>query len=80
MRFETECGGEAEEVMRRWQRCLVVSALLFVGCGGAATPELQLVEDAAEAIGSLRALRETTTLVIDGQGRTYRLGQNKSPR
>ena len=66
--------------MRSWQRCLVVSSVLFVGCGGAATPELQLVEDAAEAIGSLRALRETTTLVIDGQGRTYRLGQNKSPR
>lgn len=66
--------------MRRWQRCLFVSSLLFVGCGGAATPELQLVEDAAEAIGSLRAVRETTTLVIEGQGRTYRLGQNKSPR
>ena len=66
--------------MRRWQRCLVVSSVLFVGCGGAATPELQLVEDSAEAIGSLRALRETTTLVIDGQGRTYRLGQNTSPR
>ena len=66
--------------MRRWQRCLVVSSTLFVGCGGAATPELQLVEDAAEAIGSLRGVRETTTLVIAGQGRTYRLGQNKSPR
>ena len=66
--------------MRRWQRCVVVSAVLFVGCGGAATPELQLVEDAAEAIGSLRALGETTTLVIEGQGRTYRIGQNKSPR
>jgi len=50
LRFETECGGEAEEVMRRWQRCLVVSSLLFVGCGGAATPELQLVEDAAERV------------------------------
>jgi glyoxylase-like metal-dependent hydrolase (beta-lactamase superfamily II) len=66
--------------MRRWQRCVIVSSALFVGCGGAATPELQLVEDAAEAIGSLRALRETTTLVIDGQGRTYRFGQNTSPR
>ena len=66
--------------MRRWQRCLVVSSTLFIGCGGAATPELQLVEDAAEAIGSLRAVRDTTTLVIEGQGRTYRLGQNKSPR
>ena len=66
--------------MRSWPRCAIVSSALFVGCGGAATPELQLVQDAAEAIGSLRALRETTTLAIDGQGRTYRLGQNKSPR
>ena len=66
--------------MRRWQRCLVVSSVLFVGCGGAATPELQLVEDTAEAMGSLRAVRETTTMVLVGQGRTYRLGQNKSPR
>ena len=65
--------------MRRWQRCLVVSFVLFVGCGGAATPELLLVEDTAEALGSLRAVRETTTLVLEGQGRTYRLGQNKSP-
>ncbi len=66
--------------MRKWQRCLVVSSVLFVGCGGAATPELQLVEDTAVAMGSLRAVRETTTLVLEGQGRTYRLGQNKSPR
>ena len=66
--------------MRRLQRCLVVSSVLFVGCGGAATPELQLVEATAEALGSLRVVRETTTLVLEGQGRTYRLGQNKSPR
>ncbi len=66
--------------MRKWQRCLVVSSVLFVGCGGAATPELQLVEDTAEAMGGLRAVRETTTLVLEGQGQTYRLGQNKSPR
>ena len=66
--------------MRRWQRCLVVSSVLVVGCGGAATPELQLVEDTAEAMGGLRAVRETTTLVLEGQGQTYRLGQNKSPR
>ena len=66
--------------MRRWQRCLIVSSALFVGCGGAATPELQLVEDAAEAMGGLRAVRETTMLVSEGHGRTYRLGQNKGPR
>ena len=57
-----------------------MSSVLFVGCGGAATPELQLVEDTAVAMGSLRAVRETTTLVLEGQGRTYRLGQNTSPR
>ncbi len=66
--------------MRGWQRCLIVSSALFVGCGGAATPALQLVEDAAEAMGNLRAVSETTTLVNEGQGRTHRLGQNKSPR
>ena len=66
--------------MRRWQRRLIVSCVLFVGCGGAATPELQLVEDAAEAMGSLRAVSETTAVVIEGQGRTYRLGQNMRPQ
>ena len=65
--------------MRRWQRCLVVSSVLFVGCGGAATPELQLIEDTAESMGSLRAVREMATLVIEGEGRTFRLGQNMSP-
>jgi len=67
--------------MKRWQRRLVVMCVLFVGCGGAATPELQLVEDAAEAMGSLRAVRETTGVVMEGQGqgRTYRLGQNLRP-
>ena len=66
--------------MRRWQRCLIVSSVLFVGCGGAATPELQVIEDTAEAMGSLRALSGTATLVTEGQGRVWRLGQNKGPR
>lgn len=66
--------------MRRWQLCLMVSSMLFVGCGGAATPELQLVEEAAEAMGSLRAVRETTSLALEGAGRVYRLGQNERPQ
>ena len=65
--------------MRRWQHCLVVSSVLFVGCGGAATPELQLIEDTAEAMGSLRAVRQMATLVLEGEGQTFRLGQNMSP-
>jgi len=65
--------------MGRWRCCLVLSAALFVGCGAASTPELQLIEDAAEAMGSLRAVGETATLVIEGEGRTYRFGQNETP-
>ena len=67
--------------MKRWLHRLIVSCVLFVfvGCG-AATPELQLLEDAAEAMGSLRAVSETTGVVIEGSGRTYRLGQNATPR
>ena len=64
--------------MERWRSCLVVSCVLFVGCG-AATPELQLIEDAAEAMGSLRAVSNSTGMTVEGQGRTYRLGQNSRP-
>lgn len=64
----------------RWKHRLIVSSVvLFVGCG-AATPELQLLEDAAEALGGLRAVSETAGMVIEGSGRTYRLGQNVTPR
>ena len=65
--------------MRMWSRRVVVLCALLAGCGGAATPELQLIEDAAEALGSLRAVNEVTGLVLEGQGQTYRLGQNSRP-
>ena len=66
-------------MMKRWEHRLIASCVLFVGCG-AATPELQLLEDAAEAMGGLRAVSETTGMVLEGSGRTYRLGQNMAPR
>ena len=66
--------------MKRWEHRLIVSSVvLFVGCG-ASTPELQLLEDAAEALGGARAVSETTGMVLEGSGRTYRLGQNTTPR
>ena len=66
--------------MKTWKHRLIVSSVvLFVGCG-AATPELQLLEDAAEAMGGLRAVSEVTGMVLEGSGRTYRLGQNTTPR
>ncbi|MEO2195905.1 MAG: MBL fold metallo-hydrolase, partial [bacterium] len=45
-----------------------------------ATPELQLIEDAAEAMGGLRSVSQTTALTVEGEGRTFRLGQNTRPR
>ena len=65
--------------MKRWKYLLIVSSVLFVGCGPA-TPEIGLLEEAAEALGSLRAVSETTGVVLEGSGRTYRLGQNQTPR
>ena len=67
--------------MRRSPRCLIAFSVLFaVACGGAATPELQLIEDAAEAMGGLRSVTQTTALTVQGEGRTFRLGQNTRPR
>ncbi|MDA1093259.1 MAG: MBL fold metallo-hydrolase [Acidobacteria bacterium] len=67
--------------MRRWQRCLIASSVLFaVACGGAATRELQLIEDAAEAMGGLRNVQQTTALTVKGEGRAFRIGQNTRPR
>ncbi len=67
--------------MRRRPRCLIAFSVLFaVACGGAATPELQLIEDAAEAMGGLRSVSQTTALTVEGEGRTFRLGQNTRPR
>ena len=67
-------------MLKRWKHRLIVSSVvLFVGCGPA-TPELQLLEEAAEALGGHRAVSEVTGMVLEGSGRTYRLGQNLTPR
>lgn len=63
---------------RRWLSVPFVAAVAIYACGPA-TPELQILHDAAEAMGSERAVREATNLVLEGKGRAYRLGQNKSP-
>jgi glyoxylase-like metal-dependent hydrolase (beta-lactamase superfamily II) len=63
---------------RRWLSVPFVAAVALYACGPA-TPELQILNDAAEAMGSARAVREATSLVLEGKGRAYRLGQNRSP-
>ena len=43
------------------------------------SPEMQLVHDAADALGGVEAVQGVTTLRIEGSGSGYRLGQNRTP-
>ena len=58
--------------------CLVASAVLLSGCGPA-SPEMQVIEDVAEALGGMRAVQNAETVVIQGRGTNFRLGQNEDP-
>ena len=58
--------------------CLVASAVLLSGCGPA-SPEMQVIEDVAEALGGMRAVQNAETVVIEGRGTNFRLGQNQDP-
>lgn len=53
-----------------------IATFALVGC---ATPEAKVIEGAAEAMGGSEAVLGATTLVMEGTGTTYRLGQNTSP-
>ena len=43
------------------------------------SPEMQLIHDAADALGGVEAVQGVTTLRIEGSGSNYRLGQNRTP-
>lgn len=43
------------------------------------TPEMQLIYDVGEAMGGEDNIDETQTLLLEGDGRQYRLGQNNDP-
>ena len=62
----------------RLMSCLVASAVLLSGCGPA-SPEMQVIEDVAEALGGMRAVQNAKTVVIQGRGTNFRLGQNEDP-
>ena len=43
------------------------------------TPEMQLIYDAGEVMGGANRIAETGTLLLEGEGRQFRLGQNLNP-
>ena len=63
---------------RHWLTVLVVSTLTLSGCTPL-SPEMQVIHDAAEAMGGVDDIEDAQTIVLQGSGREYRLGQNKDP-
>ena len=61
------------------KRCLSVAMLAAVTLLGCARTGQDVIEDAAEAMGGAEVISAAATLVMEGTGTTYRLGQNPSP-
>ena len=56
----------------------VVSTLTLFGCTPL-SPEMQVIHEAGEAMGGVNNIEDAQTIVLQGSGREYRLGQNKGP-
>jgi glyoxylase-like metal-dependent hydrolase (beta-lactamase superfamily II) len=61
------------------KRCLSLASLMAVTILGCARTGQDVIEDAADALGGAEAIAAATTLVLEGTGTTYRLGQNPYP-
>ena len=63
------------------KRRLIWLFVVTVAVGGCEqlSPEMQLIHDAAEALGGVEAVAAVATLRIEGSGNNFRLGQNRTP-
>jgi len=64
--------------MTRKRLCLLLAAAALAGCSSL-SPEQQVVNDAAEALGGAGRIASATTMVIEGSGTQYNLGQDLTP-
>jgi glyoxylase-like metal-dependent hydrolase (beta-lactamase superfamily II) len=64
--------------MPRKAYLVLFSAVVIPACAGL-TPEQQIVNDAVEALGGAEQVAGVTTLVIEGEGTQYNLGQDVVP-
>ena len=65
--------------MRRSGLLTLLTAVTLAACARP-TPEQQIVNDAAEALGGRDRILAVKTLTIEGEGTLYNLGQDVSPR
>ena len=63
------------------KRRLIWLFVVTVAVGGCEqlSPEMQLIHDAADALGGVEAVEEVATLRLEGSGNNFRLGQNRTP-
>jgi glyoxylase-like metal-dependent hydrolase (beta-lactamase superfamily II) len=64
--------------MKRRTYLALLAAMLCGGCARS-TPERQVVDAAASALGGTDRIRAVRTLVIEGEGEQYNLGQDVAP-
>ena len=57
---------------------LAVLLMTLVGCASSGS-ELQLISDTVAALGGADAINAVNTLVMEGTGAAYNLGQNANP-
>jgi glyoxylase-like metal-dependent hydrolase (beta-lactamase superfamily II) len=65
--------------MKRPKSFALLTLVMFIGCTASTPPEQQLVNDAAMALGGVEKVLAVKTLVVEGEGTQYNLGQDIVP-
>src|SRR5687768_5105206 len=60
-------------------RSLLLAAIVMTAACARGTPEQRVIDDAASALGGRERLLAVKTLVIEGEGTQYNLGQDVVP-
>ena len=60
-------------------RLAIVPIVLCLGMFGCASQEVSVIHGAADAVGDEASIKGVNTLVIEGTGENFNLGQNLSP-
>ena len=61
------------------QSFAALTVLMFTACSAPRPPEQQIVHDAAAALGGVERLQSIKTVVVEGEGTQYNLGQDVVP-
>src|ERR1700681_3213943 len=57
----------------------ILFLILFASGCARTTPEMRIVNDAADALGGITKIRQVNTLIMEGGARSVFLGQNREP-